>query len=566
MRAGAAVRELERRRDVFDPAATRRKLELLLFLERARLASFRDVLRLHESLCFLRAYPDNAAVLKRVERMLNAFDRRADLRRFSDKLLDTGIAGTPIYYSFYWPMARWLVDRWPGRVSVDWEMFEKSDRLKELLSVLVTYSETPALDLEDYPTAAWVARLKGSDETDAAFLVRRFERLEANGFLKEALYDSLDPFFKVSPGPGTPSRTKAKASVRRVHFQTKPLDRLRPDLRAAIAERPCAVRRFGVREGQRYVDLAREAMVTRSRDLDAFSQADPRDVFLVEYPDGLTFAGMGMIPERRLLLESVYGFLTLKNGVPIGYVLSSALFRSSEVAYNVFETFRGGESALVFGRVMSLIHHLFGSTAFTLDPYQLGYGNEEGLKSGAWWFYYKMGFRPVDRTVRRVLGSELRRMAKNPEHRSDLKTLERLASEYTFFHVGPPRKDVLGRVDLGAIGLAASNVLAKRFGSRREEGILWCSAEAARLLGLRSMRGWSKGERLAWERWGPLIVALPGITRWSLHERKELVQIVRAKGGRSEIEFVSRANKHERLNAGLIALTSSRKSSQKSGR
>jgi len=39
--------------------------------------------------------------------------------------------------------------------------------------------------------------------------------------------------------------------------------------------------------------------------------------------------------------------LTLKNGVPIGYVLASGLFGSSEVMYNVFETFRGGESARI---------------------------------------------------------------------------------------------------------------------------------------------------------------------------------------------------------------------------
>ena len=36
--------------------------------------------------------------------------------------------------------------------------------------------------------------------------------------------------------------------------------------------------------------------------------------------------------------------LTLKNGVPIGYVLISAINASSEIAYNVFETWRGGET------------------------------------------------------------------------------------------------------------------------------------------------------------------------------------------------------------------------------
>src|SRR5439155_9308084 len=131
------------------------------------------------------------------------------------------------------------------------------------------------------------------------------------------------------------------------------------------------------------------SMVTRSRDLDVFSWADERDVRLVDCGGGLQFACIGAVPERRLLLESVYGFLTLKNGVPIGYVLASALFGSSEVAYNVFETWRGAESAHVYGRVLAMLHTLFGSTTFGIDPYQMGHKNEEGQESGAWWFYYK---------------------------------------------------------------------------------------------------------------------------------------------------------------------------------
>src|SRR4029077_15288644 len=135
------------------------------------------------------------------------------------------------------------------------------------------------------------------------------------------------------------------------------------------------------------IDLAREAMVTRSRDLDVFCWGDPRDVRLVDAGGGLQCACIGALPERRLLLESVYGFLTLKNGVPIGYVLCSALFGSSEIAYNVFETFEGAQAGPVFGRVLRMGRSLFGSDSLTIYPYQLGHDNKEALVSGAWWFY-----------------------------------------------------------------------------------------------------------------------------------------------------------------------------------
>ena len=56
------------------------------------------------------------------------------------------------------------------------------------------------------------------------------------------------------------------------------------------------------------------------------------------------------------MLECVYAFLTLKNGIPIGYVLTSALMESAEIAYNVFDTYRGAEAAHVYARVLAMVH------------------------------------------------------------------------------------------------------------------------------------------------------------------------------------------------------------------
>ena len=82
-----------------------------------------DVLRLHEVLCFLRAYPDDAEVLDRVEAMLAGFEERPDLRRHAEELVNTGVAGTPIDYRFYWFTAAWLARRFPDELAVDWESF-----------------------------------------------------------------------------------------------------------------------------------------------------------------------------------------------------------------------------------------------------------------------------------------------------------------------------------------------------------------------------------------------------------------------------------------------------------
>lgn len=556
--AKAAIRDLralERHLARTGPEAAARKWELLDRLDRARLATPRAVTRLHECLAYLHAYPDDRRVLRRVESMLGRFSRRPDCRAHDEALMNSGIAGTPIYYPFYWSTAIWLAERWPDRLTLDWELFDHADRLDRYAHLLVPFSETPALDQVESGPRQWIDRSRGPGETDAAFLIRRFQALPGDDFVRQTLYEEFDPVIRLAPGPGGPARTGVRYRPSPVVFQTRPLDRSRPDLREAVRQPPRRVRPVPAREGERLIHLAREAMVTRNRDLDVFMYADPRDVRLIDFEDGLQFACMGARPERRLLLEAVYGFLTLKNGVPVGYVLASAFMNSSELAYNVFDTFRGGESARIFGRVISMVHHLLGADAFTLDPFQLGYGNREGLESGAWWFYYKMGFRPRDPGVRRVLRAELRRMTRNPRHRSSPATLERLASENVFWHLGAERGDVLGRFDLGRVGLAVTRVLARRFGADRERGLRVLSEEAARRLGLRSFRGMSAGERLAWERWAPLVAVLPGLSRWSPADRRALVAVIRAKGGRRESEYVTRLDAHAPLRRSLVRLS-----------
>ncbi len=574
----------------FGGGVAARKLAALRALRGARLTSARQVQRLHELLCFLRAYPDDAAVLAEVERQLAAFARRRDLRRVRDGLADTGIAGTDTRFPFFAATASWLARDFGDRLTIDWDEFDQGEALERLLPHLAHFAETPGLDEVALELREWLDRMRGRPagaagrrETDAAFVVRGIDRLPLSDALRESLYDGLQLWLSLAPGPATPSRTTAKFVPDRIAasraapdrglpgrratppaapapavFQSMPLRRERPRLPEDLRVPPLSVRDATLAEGRRLVRLAREAMVARSRDLDVFAYGDSRDVRLVDWGGGLQFACIGAVPERRLLLESVYGLLTLKNGVPIGYVLISAINASSEIAYNVFETWRGGESAWIYGRVLATARHLFGSDAFTIYPYQLGDDNAEALKSGAWWFYQKLGFRPRDPGVRRLMNRELLRMRRRPGHRSSIATLRKLAAENMFWHAGRPRDDVIGVLPLCDAGLAVTDFLARRFGSDRARAAAICRREAAARLGVRSTARWSRGERLALQRWAPLVLILPGLSRWTAAERRALVAVVRAKGGRRESDFNPLFDRHRRLRRALASLARGR--------
>ena len=557
-----SLRELERLRAEYGGDHAARKLALLRELERARLGNAKAVLRLHEVLCFLRAYADDAAVLRAVKRMLAGFARRSDLRRFADALADTGVAGTRLHYPFFAATAAWLARRFPAQLRLDWDGLEEHQEqlLLDRLDRLVTWSETPALDMLDLSLRQWLRAMKRGDEADGAFLARRYAALRADEPVRQADYEELELPLVLEPGPRTPSRTLAHAPVRGLTpvFQEGSLRRERPDLGSALRRKP-RVRALSRAEGERVVTLAREAMVARSRDLDVFAYGDPRDVRLLECEDGLSFAAIGFRPERRLLLEAVYGFVTLKNDVPIGYVLNSALFGSAEIAYNVFDTFRGAEAARVYGWVLTCVRHLFGVDTFTIYPYQLGQDNEEGLASGAWWFYQKLGFRPRDPATLALMRREQARMRKRPA-RSTRATLVRLARYNVYYSIDRERRDVIGEVDLGAIGLAAMHYLGGRFGAERERGERTCAREAARRFGLASQRGWTAGERLAWRRWSPLLCLLRGVERWTPAEKRAATAAVRAKGGRRESDFVRRFDAHTKLRAEVLRLSRAERS------
>jgi hypothetical protein len=326
-------------------------------------------------------------------------------------------------------------------------------------------AEVPGLDEYDYGLAGWLARLKGRYEADGTFVVRSLSERLGDDAVFERVHDGLGLAYRLRGDATTPSRTHERWPVRRVWYQQDAFGS-RPDL-AAVAP-PRSIRALSHREGERALALATDCMVTRSRDLDVFAWGDARDVRRVDCGDGLEFLMIGARPERRLLLESVYGFLTLKNGLPIGYVLTSALFRSAELAFNVFDTFRGAEAGPVYGKVVGMTRALFGSDTFTISPYQLGDGNDEAIESGAWWFYRKMGFHPRDLATKKLMQLELTRMARTPGHRSSPAVLRRLARHPLYWSEGAARRDVLGELPLASAGLAVTQVIARRFAGDRE--------------------------------------------------------------------------------------------------
>ena len=304
---------------------------------------------------------------------------------------------------------------------------------------LLTHTEAVALRELDLAGYAALDRLRGRDESDAVFLLRRIAAMPGDDFTREAFSDTVDASYVLEPGRDTPSRTAAQLRCAPLAWRHAPLQRDRPELRAEIARAPRAMRRLSLADGQALVDLARGAMASRERSLEAFSFADARDAWLVDDGDGLAFGFAGVVAARRHPIAATYGSLTLRNGVPIGYGQADLVGASAALSFNTFETFRGAEAGYTFARWLAALRWLLGARSFTLDPYQLGHDNDEAIESGAWWFYAKLGFGPRDAATLRLMRDERARSQRRARHRTPPETLRELAEHPLFFEFDPAR-------------------------------------------------------------------------------------------------------------------------------
>ncbi len=527
---------------LYAPGLAHRKHGLLLMLSRLPLESARQVFRLHELLCFLDAYPDDERVRSQVRVMLRKFRDRVDLARNRAALAGSGIAGTDIPFRFFWPTAWWIARNWPGALFLDRRDEEATREILAALPLLLDPARAEWLALRHPADLECIDRLLPAGMTDADFLNSLIAAMPGNEFTREAFGDRLDKSYVLRSRRDTPERSTTRFNGDKVHYQTAALQHGYPDLRVEARHGPQRVRALRGRDAQSAIRVARVSMVTRERDVAGFQFADPEDVFLVEDGRGLAFAMMGMTPARRATLPATYTAMTLQNGVPIGYVQAELLGRHGALSFNMFETFRGGEAARVLARFIAVSRRLFGCTSFSVEPYQLGVGNEEGIRSGAWWFYHRLGFRPRNRLARKLAAREIARVARNSGYRSSARTLRLLAKWHVFLSLDPTRRARLPQT-AGLLDDAAREL--RRFPQRKAtDRDRAATAAAARWLG--AGRPGPRRRRML-GRWAGLVLALARRGRWSPPERRQLLRLVEAKSGISERDYLGRLRRLARL-------------------
>ena len=179
-----------------------------------------------------------------------------------------------------------------------------------------------------------------------------------------------------------------------------------------------------------------DASAARYRELYGFQHPDAEHVYHADLGRGVDLYFFGVPRESRLPLRAYHCGMYFKNGVPMGYVEGLSRLERCEIGFNLYYTFREGETAWLYARILKLLHRQLGVTRFSIDPYQLGHENEEAIESGAFWFYYKLGFRPADRKTAKLAEREEAKASARPGYRTPPPILRRLAAAHLFYGGG----------------------------------------------------------------------------------------------------------------------------------
>jgi hypothetical protein len=135
-------------------------------------------------------------------------------------------------------------------------------------------------------------------------------------------------------------------------------------------------------------------------------------------------------------LESYAGYTLFKNGYPAAYGGAWVHGRKALFGINIFEQFRGGESGFLFIQLLRVYRQAFGVDYFEVEPYQYGLDNPEGIESGAFWFYYRYGFRPLDKQLNKIAEDEYSKIKSKKGYRTAAKTLVRFTESNIALNLG----------------------------------------------------------------------------------------------------------------------------------
>lgn len=519
------------------------QLKCLLTCGQLKVHSPSILKKYHDALLFVCAYPfsssANSTASTELKKLADTCQKHQHNRKWQQDLSGTGIPHSEIYCQFSLHIVNWMFEKFPGKVKPA-EIDDNEKVFQAICQAVLPGTEFYLINEGEKSTRKRLSLLSGQyfNQDAIKWLSKLFNQQSFELVLKDYLYDSMKIFVSWSLADDLWNRSFLRWACSDLFVHKKIVRKV--DV-ASLIRKPLRKENYLSKNDKEYlVSVMRASLAFYMRETDPVTYANPDETFLFDMGEGLKIALTGMKKEHRLSIESYIGFMAFKNGVPVAYGGGWIFGFRCKIGVNVYDPFRGGESEKLFCQVMRLYFQRFGVRKFVVKPYQFGKGNIDGLKSGAFWFYYKLGFRSVNNNIRSVASNEWKKITADKGYRTPLSQLKKFSESNITWQ--PVRGNIVD-VEAELISMKVTQMIIKEFQGDRQKAISVCMRFMTSKTGF-SGPGMGKTEKRVWQNWSLIFFLLPGVEYWTTSQLKSFSRIVRLKANGKERDFIIALQKH----------------------
>ncbi len=535
----------------FGESWTSRKEELLNQFTARHITDVNVLLAYHDCLLFLLAYPENRRQVQLAEHEL---DRVAGFvqsifegsnQRKQKQLSGTGIACSPVHVSFSLDMIAWLIHRFPSQVSV-FEYAGDKELIKEVLLLLLPATERESLEKKQYSVSKFIQYAKGPmHHSDLQWLISLFQQSELKPALQDHLFHALQLYVTWQTDRSSPTRTYARSFPARVYFHKQEF-RKQYDAAKIIGDPLPVAKQLSKEQKDVLVTISRGILGMLHRETDPSTYAETDAVTYFEMGRGIAIALYPMIASRRLPFDCYIGYMLFKNRMPVAYGGGWIFQHQCKIGVNVLSAYRGGESSWLFLQILRLFAQYFRVSRFIIEPYQIGHRNMEGLKSGAFWFYYRMGFVPVENSLKHLAAAEFDRIRSEKQYRTPLAVLRKLAVSDKELILDEKEHQ---RIDVLHLSEAITRMINDRFAGNRVQAENTAVSFSSKFLRVKTADYHLPAMYESLKNFSLLLLVLSNsLTAWNERDKADFRQLIALKGSGSERKYIQQFQRHRKLN------------------
>ena len=448
MKTIQALKQLDACIHKFDAEGLSLKQQSLSHLAKGRLPAGKELIHYYHLLLFLAAYPadtrQQASVEKEFRRISSLL--RSGAKKTKQFFANSGLPFTDMVHRFSHDAVRWLLKHRHGHAALD-SISTKAMDLNEVLRITLPSlekSETLAgMDANELMDA-----LKVPAHKRLHFLVQQLSVLDTWPGVKDLLFDHSGIYTRFQPSQKTFSLAHNRLPQKSLFFHNELLKTF--DIYSMLDMPVPAPQQLTSIEKDEAIRVIKNSLALTVRETDPVTYLDPTSFRIYELERGITIAIYSMVPERQLPLECYVGYTAFKNGMPVAYGGGWVFGERSLFGINIFKPYRKGESAYLMAELLRVYRQVFRVNYFEVEAYQFGLDNPEGIRSGAFWFYYRFGFRPLQPGLRQLAKAEMKKKNEKKTYKTPARTLLRFTESPVALNLGQnvPMKvgDITNRV------------------------------------------------------------------------------------------------------------------------